>query len=65
VRIEFKIDADGEYHEMELKLPVEKRIYQLRLDVGDGVSKAAIAGLKLIDSRGKPVMSWPQSRNDE
>jgi hypothetical protein len=50
---------------MELKLPVEKRIYQLRLDVGDGVSKAAIAGLKLIDSRGKPVMSWPQSRNDE
>jgi arylsulfatase A-like enzyme len=65
LRIEFEVDTDGEYHEMELKLPVEKRIYQLRLDVGDGVSKAAIAGLKLIDSRGKPVMSWPQSRNDE
>jgi arylsulfatase len=62
-RIEFEVDADGKWHDMELRLPVEKRIYQLRLDVGDGVSKATIADLNLIDSGGKPVMSWPRSGN--
>ncbi|MGZ0173425.1 MAG: arylsulfatase [Planctomycetales bacterium] len=62
-RIEFAVDADGKWHEVELRLPVEKRIYQLRLDVGDGVSQATITDLKLIDSGGKPVMSWPRSGN--
>lgn len=62
-RIAFEIDADGKWHDMELRLPAETRIYQLRLDVGNGISTANVSGLQLIDSIGKPIMSWPQSGN--
>ena len=61
-RIEFAVDADDKWHDIELRLPAENRIYQLRLDVADGVSKATVAGLTLIDSAGKRISSWPQSK---
>ncbi|MDG2358467.1 MAG: hypothetical protein P8M20_02320, partial [Planctomycetaceae bacterium] len=61
-RIEFVVDADEKWHDIELRLPAEQRIYQLRLDVGDGVSKASVSGLTLIDSAGKRVIAWPQSK---
>lgn len=60
-RIEFPVRADDQWHDMELTLRAEKRIYQLRLDVGDGISSATIADLKLLDLNGKPVMFWPQA----
>ena len=60
-RIEFDVNSDAEWHDMEIRLPTEKRIYQLRLDVGEGVSKATISDLTLSDSAGKQVISWPQS----
>ena len=62
-RIEFVVAADDKWHDIELRLPAEQRIYQLRLDVGDGVSKASVSGLTLIDSAGKRVITWPQSKN--
>ena len=62
-RIEFEVHADEKYHDMAIEFPVQQRIYQLRVDVGDGVAKAVIADLKLIDSRGRPVMSWPKTNN--
>ena len=58
-RFEFDVHADNRFHDMDLKLPVAKRIYQLRLDVGDGVSQAVIADLTLLDGRGELIMSWP------
>lgn len=62
-RIEFAVDADGKRHDIELRLPTKQRIYQLRLDVGDGVSKATVSGLTLLDSAGKRVIAWPQAKN--
>lgn len=62
-RIEFAVDADGKWHDIDLRLSTEQRIYQLRLDVGDGVSKATVSGLTLLDSAGKRVIAWPQSKN--
>jgi hypothetical protein len=64
-RVEFDVDADGKWHDTKLRLPVEKRIYQLSLDVGAGASQATISGLKLIDSNGKQIISWPQSGNEK
>ena len=61
--MEFVVDADDKWHDIELRLPAEQRIYQLRLDVGDGVSKASVSGLTLIDSARKRVITWPQSKN--
>ncbi len=60
-RIEFDVEGDEEWHDMEIRLPTEKRIHQLRLDVGEGVSKAAISGLTLTNSAGKQVLTWPHS----
>ena len=62
-RIEFAVGADGKWHDIDLRLSTEQRIYQLRLDVGDGVSKATVSGLTLLDSAGKRVIAWPQSKN--
>lgn len=62
-RIEFAVDADGKWHDIDLRLPTKQRIYQLRLDVGDGVSKATVSGLTLLDPAGKRVIAWPQSKS--
>jgi len=64
-RIEFSVDADGKWHDIDLRLPTKQRIYQLRLDVGEGVSKAIVSGLTLLDSAGKRVITWAQPKNDK
>lgn len=60
--IKFTVNANDKWQAVEINLPVEKRIYQLRIDVGEGSDNAKIAGLKLTDITGKPIMSWPTTQ---
>ena len=60
--ITFDVKADGNWQDVEIKLPTSKSIKQLRIDVCSGVGKATIRELQLSDASGKKLLNWP---NDE
>jgi hypothetical protein len=47
-RLTFDISADGQWQEVVVALPTDKRLQQLRLDVCENEGKATIADVKLI-----------------
>lgn len=58
-RVDFDITADGRWQPVAVELPVDSRIYQLRIDVSPGPGKATIRDLVLKDAGGEALMSWP------
>jgi arylsulfatase len=60
-RIEFAVRADGEWHDVRIELPTNKQLQQLRIDVSQGAGKATIAELKLEDSAGTVIVTWPKT----
>ena len=58
-RISFDVKADGSWQDVDIKLPTENSIQQLRLDVSKGAGKASIRELRLSDASGKTLLSWP------
>lgn len=64
-RLEFSIAADGKWQPIAVELPTDMRIYQLRVDVSPGPGKAVIKDLKLCDSGGKVLISWPQDKSSK
>ncbi|MCA9139200.1 MAG: arylsulfatase, partial [Planctomycetales bacterium] len=59
-QIDFHVQADNNWHECRISLPTEKRIFKLRLDVGENVGTATIDGLRLVDADGNVLVTWPQ-----
>ena len=58
-RVEFDIPADGEWQDILIEVPTDKRLQQLRLDVSEGPGKATITDLSLLDADGNTISSWP------
>jgi arylsulfatase len=61
-RIEFPIRGDGKWQEVEIELPTNKQLQQLRIDFSSGAGKATVADLKLQDADGMVIASWPQQK---
>ncbi|MGB0579859.1 MAG: hypothetical protein ACPGVU_09180, partial [Limisphaerales bacterium] len=59
-RVEFKISDDNQWQEISLNLETKKALLGLRLDTGDENGPSIIADLKLRDSGGKVLRSWPR-----
>jgi arylsulfatase len=59
-RLSFEIRADGNWHDVDIKLPTDQRLQQLRIDVSHGTGKASIADLLLKNETGLVISSWPQ-----
>jgi arylsulfatase len=58
-RLEFEVQADDQWQEVSLELPTDRSIQQLRIDVSEGPGNATIADLKLLNTEGTPMISWP------
>lgn len=59
VHVEFRVNADNEWHEHDLALPTDQVIRALRLDPGDAPGPVVIKGLTLRDGAGRKLRSWP------
>ncbi len=59
-RLPFDVRANGEWQEVEIQMPTDQRLQQLRLDVSEGLGKASIADLKLKDQSGRVIVTWPE-----
>ena len=46
------------WQELKFKLPIEGRIFQLRIDPAQGPGKATITNLTLRDKNGKTIVAW-------
>ena len=64
-RVPFDVRNDGQWQQLALELPTDRRICQLRIDVSNGPGKATIAGLELRDKAGKRIAVWPEKEADE
>lgn len=62
--ISFAIESTKDWQPVRVKLGGAKRIYQLRIDIGDGSGSATIADLQLLTADGKLAHSWTSSRSD-
>ena len=58
--VEFDVTADGRWQQVTVPLPTKSRIFQLRIDVADGVAEATLAELKLTRADGTILLSWPR-----
>jgi len=58
-RVEFDVNANGEWQLVLIELPTKTRIHQLRIDVSDEAGTATIKQLRLTDSAEKVLLSWP------
>ncbi|WP_419195131.1 arylsulfatase [Novipirellula herctigrandis] len=58
-RVPFDIKADSNWQRVEIELPSDGRIYQLRIDVSSGPGQATIRKLQLGNSRNEVLLSWP------
>jgi len=59
VRVEFPVEASEGWQEIQVDIPIDCRIYKLRIDVSEGEGEATIADLKLRDRQGKVLIAWP------
>jgi arylsulfatase len=58
--LEFDVKHNGQWQNISLKIPEKKRLYALRLDPCSSAGEVCIDGLKLKDSSGKVLKSWPE-----
>lgn len=58
--IQFPVEAGTAWQLVELDIPLESRLYQIRIDVNDGPGSAVISDLTLQDKTGKAKLSWPE-----
>jgi arylsulfatase len=58
--LEFDVKHNGQWQNISLNIPEKKRLYALRLDPCASAGEARIEGLKLMDSSGKIIKSWPE-----
>ena len=59
-RKSFELRADGQWQNVVLNLPTDKKLHQLRLDVSQGEGTATITDLTLFDSNGDVLVKWPE-----
>lgn len=57
----FAVNADGQWQEVELSIPTEQRLHQIRVDVCEDSGTAVIADLSLLDANDQKLISWPES----
>ncbi len=57
--LQFDIQTDGQWQDHEIELKTDKTIKGLRFDPGDGEGRALIKDLRLLDTKGTVVKSWP------
>ena len=60
IRVPFDIKHDGQWHEYGIPLKTEKKLFKLRLDVGDTRGSVIIDKLRLLDGSGNGVHAWPK-----
>lgn len=58
-RQRFPLPSDQSWNAMSIELPMTGRVYQIRLDIGDGPGQAELRDLQLSDASGKPLIHWP------
>ncbi len=58
--LEFPVQNDNQWHEINLSLETKKTLHALRLDVGDKTGMAVIADLQLETEAGRVLKKWPQ-----
>ncbi|MGI9472705.1 MAG: arylsulfatase [Rubripirellula sp.] len=61
ISVKFPVRSDNEWQSINLPLETKERLFQLRLDIGDGPGEATIADLQLLDSNGRSLTKWPDS----
>ena len=58
--IPFAVESSDAWHTVQIPIAKSNRLYQLRIDIGDGPGMATIADLQLNGSDGKILQNWPQ-----
>ncbi|EMI22703.1 arylsulfatase [Rhodopirellula maiorica SM1] len=59
-KVPFAIESSDEWQTFQIPIAESNRIYQLRIDIGDGPGSATITDLQLLGSEGKTLQRWPQ-----
>lgn len=59
-RLDFAVDHDGQWQDIELKIPESKPLYALRLDPCAGPGEVRIETLTVKNATGKVLYAWPQ-----
>ena len=58
-RVEFDVESADQWQDIQIEISTNQRIHKLRLEVGEGPGKAAIADLTLSDQHGNVLIAWP------
>ena len=61
-RVSIDVSADDQWKQVTIPLAQQSRLFQLRIDVANGESRATIADLKLTKPDGTTLMEWPAKR---
>ncbi|MDB4416769.1 arylsulfatase, partial [bacterium] len=56
----FPIQNGGKPAVISIPLDTKERLFQLRLDIGDGKGMATISKLRLLDEKGDILRAWPK-----
>ena len=59
-KIPFVVESSNAWQAVRIDIAEAVRLYQLRIDIGDGPGTATIADLQLLGSDGKTLSNWPQ-----
>lgn len=62
-RAKFAIPSGDSWQAMAVDLDVTGRLFQIRLDIGDGSGQAELMDLQLVDVGGKVLKQWPTQPN--
>ena len=60
-RAQFAMQDSNEWQWIEIPLETSDTIYQLRIDVSEGVGNASMAELQLLGSKGEIILAWPRN----
>lgn len=61
-RVSFDVVADGNWQSVEIKLPTNQSLQQLRIDVSQGTGQATITDLELLNETGDVITKWPRRK---
>ncbi|MGB7345156.1 MAG: arylsulfatase [Pirellulaceae bacterium] len=57
-RVPLAVIADGQWHDVSVRLTTDKTLNKLRLDVSEGKGSAVLRDLRLSDTNGKELIRW-------